>query len=83
MIIRCQERYDQVVEYAKSIGDTTFQNCIERLKQWETNHKAGIKLNCIMTVPHIHSGLQKWQKTEEGVLSEDCCIMEYLTSLLL
>ncbi len=37
MIIKCQERYDQVVEYAKSIGDTTFQNCIERLKQWETN----------------------------------------------
>ena len=27
----------QVVEYAKSIGDTTFQNCIERLKQWEKN----------------------------------------------
>ena len=37
MIIRCQERYNQVVEYTKKIGDTTFQNCIERLKQWETN----------------------------------------------
>lgn len=37
MKIRCQEHYDKVVEYAKSIGDTTFQNCIERLKQWETN----------------------------------------------
>ena len=33
MIIRYQERYDQVVEYAKRIDDTTFQNCIERLKQ--------------------------------------------------
>ena len=29
MKIRCQEHYDKVVEYAKSIGDTTFQNCIE------------------------------------------------------
>ena len=29
MKIRCQEHYDEVAEYAKSIGDTTFQNCIE------------------------------------------------------
>ena len=28
MKIRCQEHYDKVAEYAKSIGDTTFQNCI-------------------------------------------------------
>ena len=34
MKIKCQEHYDKVAEYAKSIGDTTFQNCIERLKQW-------------------------------------------------
>ena len=39
MKIRCQEHYDKVVEYAKSIGDTTFQNCIERLKQWEKNSR--------------------------------------------
>ena len=37
MKIKCQEHYDKVAEYAKSIGDTTFQNCIERLKQWEKN----------------------------------------------
>ncbi len=37
MKIDCQEHYDKVVEYAKSIGDTTFQNCIDCLKQWETN----------------------------------------------
>lgn len=36
MKIKCQEHYDKVAEY-KSIGDTTFQNCIERLKQWEKN----------------------------------------------
>ena len=33
MKIKCQEHYDKVVEYAKSIGDTTLHNCIERLKQ--------------------------------------------------
>ena len=37
MKIKCQEHYDKVVEYAKSIGDTTLHNCIERLKQWEKN----------------------------------------------
>ena len=34
MKIRCQEHYDKVVEYAKSIGDTTFQNCIGRPCGW-------------------------------------------------
>lgn len=42
MKIKCQEHYDKVAEYAKSIGDTTFQNCIERLKQWEKNGSVDI-----------------------------------------
>ena len=37
MKIDCQEHYDKAVEYAKSIGDTTFQNFIDCLKQRETN----------------------------------------------
>lgn len=37
MKIDCQEHYDKVAEYAKSIGDTTLQNCIDCLKQWEIN----------------------------------------------
>ena len=36
MKIDCQEHYDKAVEYAKSIGDTTFQNCIDCLKQTKT-----------------------------------------------
>ena len=31
MKIKCQEHYDKVVEYAKSIGDTTLHNCIETM----------------------------------------------------
>ena len=38
MIIKCQEHYNKVVEYAKSIGDNTLQQCIERLQQWEKKH---------------------------------------------
>lgn len=30
MIIKCQEHYNKVVEYAKSIGDNTLQQCIFR-----------------------------------------------------
>ena len=37
MQINCQEHYDEVVAYAKSIGDTTLSECIERLKRWEQN----------------------------------------------
>lgn len=37
MKIICKEHYDKVVHYARSIGDTTLQECIDRLKQWEQN----------------------------------------------
>ncbi|KAB4444768.1 DUF4120 domain-containing protein [Bacteroides thetaiotaomicron] len=38
MKIMCkQEYYDQVVQYAESIKDTSLQNCMERLKAWEKN----------------------------------------------
>lgn len=35
MIIHCSEHYAEVEKYAQSIGDTTFHECIERLKSWE------------------------------------------------
>ena len=38
MKIMCnQEYYEQVVQYAESIRDTSLQNCMERLKAWEKN----------------------------------------------
>ena len=43
MIIKCQEHYNKVVEYAKSIGDNTLQQCIERLQQWEKNSNGKLK----------------------------------------
>ena len=36
-ILCSQEHYDKVVQYAESIGDTTLQRCLERLKSWEKN----------------------------------------------
>ena len=38
MKIMCkQDYYDQVVQYAESIKDTSLQNCMERLEAWEKN----------------------------------------------
>ena len=70
MKIRCQEHYDKVVEYAKSIGDTTFQNCIERLKQWEKNSNGRYEIELYRDF------------APAAVLSEDCFTMENRTSLM-
>lgn len=35
-----QDHYDKVVEYAASIGDTTLQDCLERVRKHETYLKA-------------------------------------------
>ena len=38
MKIMCNQKYyEQVVQYAESIRDTSLQNCMERLKAWEKN----------------------------------------------
>ena len=46
MKIMCQEHYDKVVQYAESIGDKTFQECLEKLRQWERHpsHPCEIEL---------------------------------------
>ena len=82
MRIGCQKHYDKVAEYAKSIGDTTFQNCIDCLKHGKPIPKECMKLNCITTVRRIHSDLHKWLRTETGGLSEGCCIMADRMNLL-
>ena len=38
MIIHCAEHYAEVEKYAQSIGDTTFTECVEKLKRWENNN---------------------------------------------
>lgn len=37
MRIMCQEHYDNVVQYAESIGDKTFEECLRRLERRERN----------------------------------------------
>ena len=44
MIIKCKERHQQALEHAAKTDDKTLQDCIERLKQWETNQSCEIFL---------------------------------------
>lgn len=40
MKILCKKRYDQAVAYAKEIGDTTLQSCLDKLQRWEDNKRS-------------------------------------------
>ena len=44
MVIKCEERYKEALEYAERTEDKTLQNCLERLNQWETNNGCEIIL---------------------------------------
>ncbi len=76
------EHYDKVAEYAKSIGDTTFQNCIERLKQWEKNSGGRYEIELYYDFARIHSDLRKGHRMEETALWVDCSTTADRMSLL-
>ena len=84
MKIKCQEHYDKVVEYVKSIGDTTFEKCIERLKQWEKNSNGRYEIELYWDFAPYSFGFAevRWLRTEAGVLSVDCYTMANRMNLL-
>ena len=67
MIIKCQEHYNKVVEYAKSIGDNTLQQCIERLQQWEKNSNGKYEIELYRDfAPHSKELPTGGQESSEG-----------------
>lgn len=40
MIIKCEERYQEALAHAEATGDKTLQDCLDRLKRYETNMNA-------------------------------------------
>lgn len=38
MKIFCQERYDEALKHAAETNDPTLQQCLDRLKCWESNN---------------------------------------------
>lgn len=39
MKIICQKHYDEVVRYAKKLGDSSLQACLAKLKSWEEHSR--------------------------------------------
>lgn len=35
MKINCQERYNEALAYAETLGDSTLKECLDKLKRWE------------------------------------------------
>ena len=52
MQIHCQEHLDGVLAYAQSIGDTTLQPLLERLKAWENNPSSPVVHLYYDSAPH-------------------------------
>lgn len=81
-ILCSQEHYDKVVQYAESIGDTTLQRCLERLKSWEKIRTVPVRLSCIMTLLLIRSVSESVTRMAGLALRADCSIMAGRTSPL-
>lgn len=70
MKIMCkQEYYDEVMQYAKSINDTSLQKCLDRLKEWEKNP------NCLCEIeiysdwaPHSFGFTQRYLDGRRGIV---------------
>ena len=71
MKIMCkQEYYDQIVQYAESIKDTSLQNCMERLEAWEKNPDRPCEIELYHDWAPIRSGSPKGTRTAAEGLSE-------------
>ena len=82
MKILNEEHFENVRRYAESIGDTSLQKCLERLKSWEENPDCPCEISLYYDhAPYSFGFTQRYP--EEGQVSwEVCSIMEYLTDRL-
>ena len=44
MTIKCEERYQEAMDYAEKMKDKSLQNCLDSLKRWEANGNSEIIL---------------------------------------
>ena len=82
MKILNEEHFENVRRYAESIGDTSLQKCLERLKSWKKTLTVPAKSHSTTTMPRTRSALHSAIPTEGQVSWEVCSIMEYLTDRL-
>lgn len=82
MKILNEEHFENVKRYAESIGDTSLQKCLERLKSWEEIPTIPAKSHSTMTMPRTRSALHNVIPTEGQASWAVCSITEYRTALL-
>ena len=81
MKILNEEHFENVKRYAESIGDTSLQKCLERLKSWEENPDHPCEISLSMTMPRTRSALHNVILTEGQASWAVCSITEYRTVL--
>ena len=82
MKILNEEHFENVKRYAESIGDTSLQKCLDRLKSWEENPDRPSEISlCYDHAPYSFGFTQRYPD-EKQVSWEVCSITEFLTDRL-
>ena len=82
MQILNQEHFENERRYAESIGDTSLQKCLERLKSWEENPDCPSEISLYYDhAPYSFGFTQHYPDGRTGIVGV-CSIMEYLTGRL-
>lgn len=70
MKIRCnQEYYDKVVQYAESMNDTSLENCLNRLKEWEKNPHRPCEIEIYYdSAPYSFGFCQRYPDGRQGIV---------------
>lgn len=70
MKIMCnQEHYEKVVQYAKSINDTSLENCLNRLKEWEKNPDPPCEIELYYdSAPYSFGFCQRYPDGRPGII---------------
>ncbi len=68
MKILNEEHFQNVKRYAESIGDTSLQNCLDRLKKWEENPDHPSEISLYYDMPRTRSASRNAIPTEASAL---------------
>lgn len=83
MKILNEEHFQNVKRYAESIGDTSLQNCLDRLKNGRRIQTIQAKSRSIMIMPRTRSASRNAIQTEASASWAVCSTTEYPTNPLL
>ena len=81
MKILNEEHFENVKRYAESIGDTSLQKCLERLKSWEENPHHPSEISLYYDHAPYSFGFTTYPDGRTASWAV-CSITEYRTALL-